>query len=286
MKHAYLILAHNEPKLLQRLVSALDDARNDIFVHVDAKVAQLPMLSTEHAGLRMTSRRVDVHWGDLSMMEAEFVLFEEALASGHHDYYHLLSGVDFPLRSQDAIDAFFNENIGREFIGFSSIPEKELDRKMRRYHLFPKYFRDEALPRRIIRSGFLRLQELFGIKRNRDIVFRKGSQWVSVTESFARYFLSKEKWVRKVFNHTFCCDETVMQTLAWNSQFKASIYDTELDGVGCVRKIGWNTQGCLVPWTRGDFDELMGSNALFARKFSSGDTVILDMIRDSFDNES
>ena len=36
MKHAYLILAHHEPEVLQLLLTALDDARNDIFLHMIA----------------------------------------------------------------------------------------------------------------------------------------------------------------------------------------------------------------------------------------------------------
>ena len=35
MKHAFLILAHTEFALLQRLVNCLDDGRNDIFIHFD-----------------------------------------------------------------------------------------------------------------------------------------------------------------------------------------------------------------------------------------------------------
>lgn len=36
-KHAYLIMAHNEPEIFHVLISLLDDYRNDIFVHVDQK---------------------------------------------------------------------------------------------------------------------------------------------------------------------------------------------------------------------------------------------------------
>lgn len=37
MKHAYLIIAHNELEVLKRLISALDDERNDIYIHIDQK---------------------------------------------------------------------------------------------------------------------------------------------------------------------------------------------------------------------------------------------------------
>ena len=36
-KHAWLIIAHNEIEVTKRLVSLLDDNRNDIFIHVDKK---------------------------------------------------------------------------------------------------------------------------------------------------------------------------------------------------------------------------------------------------------
>ena len=36
-KHAYLIIAHNNLSLLRRLFLALDDERNDIYLHFDAR---------------------------------------------------------------------------------------------------------------------------------------------------------------------------------------------------------------------------------------------------------
>ena len=44
MKHAFLILTHNEFRVLQALVSRLDDERNDIFVHFDKNVKDIPEL--------------------------------------------------------------------------------------------------------------------------------------------------------------------------------------------------------------------------------------------------
>lgn len=36
-RHAYLILCHNQFRILCRLLTALDDERNDIYIHVDKK---------------------------------------------------------------------------------------------------------------------------------------------------------------------------------------------------------------------------------------------------------
>lgn len=37
MKHAYCIIAHNEPIILQKLIEAIDDDRNDIYLLIDKK---------------------------------------------------------------------------------------------------------------------------------------------------------------------------------------------------------------------------------------------------------
>lgn len=41
MKHAYLIIAHNEPDVLKTLLFMLDDERNDIYLHVDVRAVEL-----------------------------------------------------------------------------------------------------------------------------------------------------------------------------------------------------------------------------------------------------
>lgn len=36
-KHAYLIMAHNQAELLYKLLELLDNASNDIYIHIDKK---------------------------------------------------------------------------------------------------------------------------------------------------------------------------------------------------------------------------------------------------------
>lgn len=37
MKHAYLIMVHNQFYVLEILLKLIDDERNDIFLHIDKK---------------------------------------------------------------------------------------------------------------------------------------------------------------------------------------------------------------------------------------------------------
>ena len=68
MKHAYLILAHNEPELLSLLVERLDDVRMISNIHFDRKLSILPDIKTQHAGLYILKDRVDVRWADVSSL--------------------------------------------------------------------------------------------------------------------------------------------------------------------------------------------------------------------------
>ena len=37
-KHAYLIMAHNNPYILKKLLNLIDDKRNDIYLHIDTYI--------------------------------------------------------------------------------------------------------------------------------------------------------------------------------------------------------------------------------------------------------
>lgn len=280
MKHAYLILAHHAFGLLQLLVETLDDPRNDIYIHVDRKVKEMPSLKTSQAGLVMLENRVDVRWGDYSMVRAEEALFREAAGRGPYEYYHLLSGVDLPLKSQSYIHRFFEEHKGYEFIGYTQeVPTPDVTERMCRWYLFPGKFRGYNVPEYYLREGFLRLQRIAGIKRNRKTDFKKGPQWVSVTEGMAQWFLSHSGWIRKTFRHTYIPDESVFQTLCWNSPFRDRIFCLSDDRAGSLRLVGWRPDGTLADWSARDFEVLKESPALFARKFNLKDRDFLNRVK-------
>ena len=105
-RHAYLILAHKNPRQLRKLIALLDDPRNDIFVHVDRKAtfrSEDWTRTCRHSGLYFLDRRIRVNWGGVSIMRCELALLEAAAARGRYDYYHLLSGMDLPIKDQDTI---------------------------------------------------------------------------------------------------------------------------------------------------------------------------------------
>lgn len=110
-KHAYLVMAHKDDETLRTLLRTLDDPRNDIFIHMDAKNTgwdeNRALASIDKAGIFFVPR-ISVTWGGYSQIACELGLLNAAVDKGRYTYYHLLSGQDLPIKSQDRIHSFFD----------------------------------------------------------------------------------------------------------------------------------------------------------------------------------
>ena len=283
MKHAYLILAHNEPELLSLLVERLDDVRNDIYIHFDRKLSVLPDIKTLHAGLCILKDRVDVRWADVSMLEAEYKLFHAVVDSGcEYSHHHLISGVDLPLKNQDYIHSFFAQHHGKEFVGLHQRPmNSHADRALHYWHPFTRSFRGSGCVfaiKRILRYLVIQTQVLLGIRRNTTIPFHKGGQWVSITRELIDYLLEQEDRAFTIFSRTFGADEYFVPTLIWDTPFMERLFDATDESRGAMRYIGWRADGQLIDFSPQDLPALQQTEYLFARKFNSCDKVFLQEI--------
>lgn len=278
MKHAYLIIAHTDYNLLQQLVQQLDDARNDLYIHIDRKADfDCKKIRTCHSGLYVLPQRISAYWGDYSLVEVELLLFETAFKRGAYSYYHLLSGVDLPIQSQDFIHHYCEQHNGTEFIGFSqNAPLEELHWRSQHFFLYAKDFRSTSVWKRAMRAAFVRLQDLLGYRRSTWEI-KKGPQWCSVSHEFVRYMLMHREEVRKAFHHTCCSDELVMQTLCWNSPFREKACTDADEFDACKRFIPW-VNGELRPISLDDVRTMVQSDKWFARKFSSKDQEVIESL--------
>jgi hypothetical protein len=111
----------------------------------------------------------------------------------------------------------------------------------------------------------------------------KGAQWFSITDSAASFLLEAEPWIRRKFRGSVCGDEFFVQTIMWDSKFRANLYSDAVDDDyrGCARKIDWQ-RGYPYTWRSEDLPELLGAPTQgfpFARRFdSSVDAAVFDGI--------
>ena len=163
--------------------------------------------------------------------------------------YHLLSGIDMPIKTQQYIQSFFTKNNGKEFVGFYTLDENWIDRVCK-YHFFTKFFRYEGRFKIVIDSLRDLTEKIANnlSHRNKDMdIFKKGCNWCSISNKFCAYLISKEGEIKRRFHHTFCADEVFIQTILWNSPFKKNVYSTANENVGSLREIDW-TRGKPYTW--------------------------------------
>ena len=288
-KQAYLIMAHNDFTVLEKELKLLDNENNDIYLHIDKKVKNFDFDYFKNlikkSNLYFT-KRLDVRWGSFKQIECEYLLFKTASVN-NYSYYHLLSGIDMPLKSQIEIYKFFKENKGKEFVCFDNHKNVSISalERVKYYHFFTSLARSKN---KLLRKFFqkfhfhsLKIQKKLKVNRLKKVnyEFRKGANWVSVTNEFVKYLLSKEKEVKKIFKYSYCADELFVQTIIYNSKFYQNVYSKKNDDyLGIKRFIDWQ-RGEPYTFTIEDYDLLMNSNCFWARKFSSQkDKEVIDKI--------
>jgi len=283
MRFAYLILAHNSFGLLKELIRSLDNPNNDIYIHLDAKIGVIDFtqfLSIPHfSKVCFIGKRVDVAWGGVSLVEATLNLLE-ASVDGKYDYYHLLSGVDFPIKSNEYIQKFFKENEGKEFIGFvNNCPERMLVNRLSYYHIFNGHGIRNSLIIRSINAILIKIQRLFHIHHHFPVNnYKKGAEWFSITHGLCKDLVDEKNFILKHYKYTLVPDEIFLQSYVYNSdKYKNSLYNDKDEYLGCMRKIDW-LRGRPYVWQLKDYEELVTSPYLFARKFSEKDMRLINKL--------
>ena len=275
-KHAYLIMAHNQFDLLSKLIGELDYPLNDIYIHIDSKVKELE-ISRLDTGVKYSKifyiDRMPVVWAGESQIQCEMKLFKAAFAR-KYQYYHLISGQDYPIRTQKEIHEFFDKNNGKEFIEYWERDRKKYEYRIKYYYPFQEkighYTNDfKTLCFRILSKMLVAVQAVGNVNRIKKYggEIKIGANWVSITHSMVKYLLENERVIEHFFLKGVAADELFVQTLCWNSPYFNSIYQG-----GNLRLIDWE-RGTPYVWEEKDFQEIIDSDCFFVRKVTNNGLV-------------
>lgn len=218
--------------------------------------------------------------GGASQIDAEFILLEAAVENGPYDFYHLITGVDFPLASQNEILAFYDKHPNTQFISCRSIEGEESNylNRIRFFYPFQEVFSRQSFWGKVSRKVGVSLQEFLHINRlDSSITYGVGSAYFDITDDFARYVLSRRQWASEHFKKTLCADEIFLQTIYLNSPFYQEDihrYKSNLADNKYIKRTYLDVNRAI-DWTRGnpytfgisDKEMLLSSHCFFARKF-------------------
>ena len=277
LRHAYLIITHGSFPILEKLLRFLDSENADFYIHLDARVKDFDFERYRTIPQKSSVTfvdRVKISWGHYSLVECEMKLLRSA-AGGRYDYYHLLSGVDVPVKSRSYIESYFLRSPGHNYLRFQAetLTREYLDR-VRLYHPFQRWNIQNRAVRTALRRAANLVQLLIGVDRTQKLgpgfQFQKGAQWFSLTDAAVRCLLEREGEIRELFHSTFCPDEIFVHTILLNSPLRDTLPTGEAshDYRSCLRYIDWQ-RGKPYTFTDEDLPELLqtGPDFLFARKF-------------------
>ena len=126
MKINYIILAHEKPKQVNRLVRKLTTKNASFYIHVDKRV-NIDDFENEMKGLQNVyflkgDQRRNIIWGDIEIIIAILNALRLITKDNKKGYCVLLSGQDYPLKPPGYIESFFEKNYGINYITCWNFP--------------------------------------------------------------------------------------------------------------------------------------------------------------------
>jgi Core-2/I-Branching enzyme len=285
-KIGYVILAHQNPSQLARLLQRIEQDSNMLFVHIDRGADLGQFLTCKGLvgikNLIFLKKRYNSYWGSIGLVNATMEGIQAAITH-NCDHIILLSGSDYPIKSNKEIQAFLAANNGKSFVNYYTMPalhwqpNKEINR-IKKYYFYinsklfeyPNPPEVKSLPRKVlslILSVFLKKEREFP----RNITPYGGDQWFCITQAAGRkvldfYFEHPE--VMRFLKYCLIPDEIFIQTALLNSGDEYFITTIVNDPIVLIN---WKNRG-IDPspslFEKADFNKLKASENLFARKFN------------------
>lgn len=289
MKLAFLISAYTDPHHLRRLISALP-AGSEFYIHIDSK-SDIRMFREllSRSDVFFIGKRMNVVWGGFTQVQYQMELIRAALGRGNADYLISLSGMEYPLWSNDKIMAFFANARGKNFLqGISMLHQGEASRQYREYRFWMDKPWNEGSIRSKMRVALRKIIAASGFRKpliircpGKNYTLYKGSDWWGITSQLAAYVLHEwdgNKTLTNYFKTSFCPSETFIHTVAFNSAYASRCMLAE----GPYQSLAALTPLCYIDYnpvikilTENDYNILRTSGKMLCRKVISGDSDTL-----------
>ncbi|WP_163710543.1 beta-1,6-N-acetylglucosaminyltransferase [Mangrovibacterium lignilyticum] len=290
-KIAYLILAHNDAPHLARLIKKLN-LQADFYIHIDKKTDTKPfeqlVKSSSNIYYVSETKRVDVQWGGISQIDATLSLIEEFLNQQKKVVYTykkivLLSGACYPIKSNEYIHSFFENNRSTNFIratNTTTANSNKYNRAVCKYWFFNIYINNRQLKKisrailEFLYSPFQKKNYFYNKAKKFDIYH--GSQWWALNYDVIKYFYSssfQNKMARKYFKYSLAPDEKYFHTIFFNSPHKTTNQqkgpEKFVPHTSAYANIHVIDKSLSKYFTDKDFEVLSNSDKLFVRKVNS-----------------
>lgn len=296
MKIIYIISGYKLPEQFIRLVNRLGTDDCTILIHIDKKTdariyAHIQAALKRYSNIYFLDRHV-CRWGDFGHVRATLKGIQKIVDLDlPGEYVILLTGQDYPIKSNSELQTFLHQSRGRSYIDFFPIPAKNWGIKggLERlayfhWHILGRHF-SWPIAREFKTAPMNKLMPFlsnlipFTQKVPGDLKLFCGSSYWCLSRVCVEYvhkFISHNTDYEKFFmKHVNIPDEMFFQTILLNSEFKDQLVNTTMTYVDWTRP----TPPYPAILGQDDYDALIKTEHFFARKFDNNvDARILDLL--------
>ena len=131
MKHAILVTAYKNIQDIIDIIKCFDDDFS-FYIHIDKK-SKIPKKELadlmQIKAIKFLSKKYKTNWGGFNHLRAILFLSAEALKDPNIEYFHLISGSHYPLKSCNYFKNYFTENKGKEYLEHYPVPSESRKEK-------------------------------------------------------------------------------------------------------------------------------------------------------------
>jgi hypothetical protein len=300
MRIVYIILAHKLPEQLVRLVRKLQTDAATFLIHIDKKTDEVTFKKMEKSlgnfdNVHFLKRHV-CYWGAFGHVAATLEGIRKIITLElDYDYVTLLTGQDYPIKSNDYIQKVLRNSDKRSFIEYFPLPSEvwgKEDGGLERINYW--YFhwlgctfvflRNYRFNSPLLKRIYSAINATIPLKRTFPKgfnIFGGSSYWCLSRDciDYIHEFVQKNDRFVKFFKHVNISDEIMFHTILLNSPLKSRLINDNL------RYIEWSSRPNPMILRKKDFSKFFNSDKLFARKFDMTiDNEVLDMIDQATSN--
>ncbi|WP_279254351.1 beta-1,6-N-acetylglucosaminyltransferase [Candidatus Seongchinamella marina] len=277
LKNAILITAYKNFDQLVELIRCFDlDEDFNIYIHIDKRKRPDKVVTQKiesFSNVRLVSFKYSVNWGGLNYLKSYLHLSSEALKDQKNTYFHLITAQDFPASPISEFRKLLDCSEQKDYMINQRIPNKNWKgggmERIEYFHFYDTFDVKEGGEKWI--SRLVKIQKSVRLRRafpKKNPALYGGSTYWTLTRPTLQFVVNQangdSRLIRRM-KHTFCPEEMYFQTVIMNSKYAANVENSNL------RYIDWSSGrgGYPAVLDSRDFEEIVSSKSLFARKLDS-----------------
>ena len=292
MKLAILMTVYAYPELANTFIQQVLQSEDvSVFVHIDKKHDEIKNEILRIPRVYLIPDNIKVEWGNFTHVKSILHLMEYAKSVDEFDYYSIHSGQDLLINPVDKLLNRLEQEKKIAYLDCQELPITAWGPDGGWYRITYRW--PGFLVRRMVNGSLLSMMRRVFLELNQRNILRKnhlnpeikwygGSDWFTVSAQGVNEILKvykEDKSFVDIFEHSFIGSELFFNTILCNlGRDEDIVTDDNLRYIDWKNKEDGQAKGSPKIMRLSDYESILNSGKMFARKFSVTETELIHKI--------